>query len=248
VGRVRHLYVLTAYRRHGIGARLVSEIVGAARGRFHTLRLTTRDPAAARLYERLGFSPVAGAADCTHARGVAARPQPRLETERLVMRMFREDDFEAYARIFGDPEVARYLGDGRPLERWEAWRSMVFHLGHWSLRGYGMWAVEEKATGALVGRVGFLYPEGWPGLELAWGLGHAWWGKGYATESARRALAWGFAELGRDDIISLVYPANAASIRVAERLGERLRGTTEIFGREALLYGIDRATWRARTA
>jgi RimJ/RimL family protein N-acetyltransferase len=168
----------------------------------------------------------------------------RLETERLIMRMFREDDFEAYARIFGDPEVARYLGNGKPLERPDAWRSMVFQIGHWEVRGYGMWAVEEKASGLLVGRVGFFYPHGWPGFELGWGLGRQWWGQGYATESARRALDFGFAELGRDHVISVIIPENVASIRVAERLGERLEGRTEIMGRDALIYGIDRATWR----
>ena len=169
----------------------------------------------------------------------------RLETDRLIMRMFRDEDVEAYARIFGDPEVARYLGHGKPMERSEAWRSMVFHIGHWGLRGYGMWAVEEKASGALVGRVGFFYPEDWPGFELGWGLGRAWWGKGYATESARRALAWAFTELGRDHVISAIIPENAASIRVAERLGERLEARTQIMGRDALIYGIDRATWKS---
>ena len=169
----------------------------------------------------------------------------RLETERLIMRMFRDEDVEPYAQIFGDPEVARYLGDGKPMLRSDAWRSMVFHIGHWGLRGYGMWAVEEKASGLLVGRVGFFYPEGWPGFELGWGLGRQWWGKGYATESAARGLAWAFTELGRDHVISAIIPENAASIRVAERLGERLEHQAQIFGREALIYGIDRATWKS---
>jgi RimJ/RimL family protein N-acetyltransferase len=59
-----------------------------------------------------------------------------VETERLVLRMLREDDFEAYARIFTDPEVTRYLGDGSPLDRFGAWRSLAFNVGHWALRGY----------------------------------------------------------------------------------------------------------------
>jgi RimJ/RimL family protein N-acetyltransferase len=167
----------------------------------------------------------------------------RLETERLVLRMFREDDFEAYARIFGDPDVARYLGTGKPLDRWEAWRNMVFHIGHWSLRGYGMWAVEEKDSGHLVGRVGAFYPEGWPGFEVGWALARECWGKGYATESARRALASAFTELGRDHVISMIYPENVASIRVAERIGERLEGKTELFGHGVLVYGAHREMW-----
>jgi RimJ/RimL family protein N-acetyltransferase len=169
-----------------------------------------------------------------------------VETERLILRMFREDDFEAYARIFTDPEVTRYLGDGSPLDRFGAWRSLAFTLGHWALRGYGLWAVEEKATGRLVGRVGPFYPEGWPDFEVGWVLARDCWGRGYATESARRALAYAFNELGRDHVISLIHPANVASIRVAERIGERLERTSELFGRPVLVYRIDRRTWRDR--
>jgi len=169
----------------------------------------------------------------------------RLETERLVLRMFREDDLEQYARICADPEVVRYLGDGQTLNRVEAWRQMATIVGHWQLRGYGPWAVEERESGRLVGRLGFFNPEGWPGFELGWVLAREHWGKGYATEGARRALAYAFAEMGREHVMSLIHPDNGASIRVAERLGERLEGRTELFGHEVLVYGIDRAGWRA---
>jgi RimJ/RimL family protein N-acetyltransferase len=167
-----------------------------------------------------------------------------LETERLLLRAFRAEDFEPYAAICADPEVMRYLGEGRPLSRSDAWRQMAMILGHWRLRGYGLWAVEERATGTLVGRIGFFKPEGWPDFELGWMLGRHAWGKGYATEGARRALAYAFTELGRDHLISLIRPGNDPSIRVAERLGETLRGQTELFGHTALIYGIDRARWR----
>ncbi len=160
------------------------------------------------------------------------------------MRMFRQDDFEAYAAICADGEVMRHLGDGKALSRWDAWRQMAMILGHWELRGYGLWAVEERATGALIGRVGFFEPEGWPGFELGWMLRRASWGRGYATEGARRALAHAFTEMGRPHVISLIRPANQPSIRVAERLGETLEGRADLFGHEALVYGIDRAAWR----
>jgi RimJ/RimL family protein N-acetyltransferase len=167
-----------------------------------------------------------------------------LTTERLRLRMFRQEDFEAYAGICGDPEVMRYLGDGKTLSRWDAWRQLAMILGHWQLRGYGLWAVEERATGALLGRTGFFEPEGWPGFELGWMLRRASWGRGYATEGARRALAHAFTEMGRPHVISLIRPANQPSIRVAERLGESLEGRTDLFGHEALVYGIERAAWR----
>lgn len=168
----------------------------------------------------------------------------QLETERLLLRMWREDDFESYAGICADPEVMRYLG-GKPLNRLDAWRNMAAMVGHWHLRGYGHWAVEEKASRRFIGRIGFMNPEGWPGFELGWTLARAAQGKGYATEGARRALECAFTVMGREHVISLINHQNQASIRVAERLGEKLEGRTELFGTEVLIYGINRDAWRA---
>ena len=77
-----------------------------------------------------------------------------LETERLRLRWLREDDFEEYAKICRDPEVMRFLG-GQPLTDFEVYRQMAYFMGQWYFRGYGIWAVEEKRTGKLVGRIGF---------------------------------------------------------------------------------------------
>ena len=166
-----------------------------------------------------------------------------LQTDRLLLRMFREDDLDRYASICADPDVMRYLGDGNTLSRAEAWRQMAMIIGHWHLRGYGIWAVEERESKKLVGRIGFFNPEGWPGFELGWVLGREYWGRGYATEGARRALEYAFTEMNREKIISLIRPENRGSIRVAERLGERLEGRTELFGKEVLVYGIEEAGW-----
>ena len=84
-----------------------------------------------------------------------------LETDRLLLRMWREDDFQTYEKMCADPEVMRFLG-GRTFDTLEAWRHMAFHIGHWQLRGYGHWAVEEKSSGEFIGRLGFLNPAGWP--------------------------------------------------------------------------------------
>ena len=142
-----------------------------------------------------------------------------------------------------DEEVMRYLG-GKIMTSAEAWRHMAFLVGHWQLLGYGHWAVEEKATGELLGRIGFLNPAGWPGFEIGWTLRRESWGKGYATEGARRALRYAFTELAQEHVISLIHPDNLPSIRVAERLGERREGDAEIIGIKVLVYGIDRADWR----
>ena len=88
-----------------------------------------------------------------------------LETDRLLLRPFRDGDHEPYAAMCADEEVMRYIGAGVTLSSPDAWRSMAGILGHWALRGYGMYAIEVKATGALAGRVGFIDPPGWPGNE-----------------------------------------------------------------------------------
>ena len=168
-----------------------------------------------------------------------------LETDRLILRMLRESDFEPYAEMCADPEVMRYIGDGQPLARPMAWRNLALMVGHWALRGYGIWAVAERASGALVGRIGFWNPDGWPGFELGWVLRRQFWGRGYATEGARAALAFAFARLGRPQVISLIHPQNAASVRVAERLGERPAGSTELLGKPALVYRVMREEWEA---
>jgi RimJ/RimL family protein N-acetyltransferase len=170
--------------------------------------------------------------------------EPTLETPRLLLRMLREADLDAYAAMLGDAEVARYLGDGRPLTRPEAWRNLALMVGHWQLRGYGLWGVEERATGELVGRIGLWNPEGWPGLEVGWTLRRASWGRGFATEGARVAVRYGFEVMRLPELISLIRPDNTRSIRVAERLGERFDGTVELLGSVAQVYRLRRDDWR----
>jgi RimJ/RimL family protein N-acetyltransferase len=162
-----------------------------------------------------------------------------IETQRLRLRPFRGEDLDAYAALCADIEVMRYIGTGVVLSRAEAWRSIAGMLGHWQLLGYGMWAVERKSDGVLLGRAGFLNPPGWPGFEIGWTFARAHWGQGYASEAARRALAYAFEDLRRDRVISLIRPGNERSIRVAEKLGERLTGEVELLGSKALVYAIE---------
>jgi RimJ/RimL family protein N-acetyltransferase len=161
---------------------------------------------------------------------------PVLETDRLVLRGFEPRDFDAFAELCGDAEVMRFMGP--PVGRVDAWRLLATIVGHWTLRGYGLWAVEERATGAFVGRAGLWYPEGWPGLEVGWALRREWWGRGYATEAGRAALEWAFGALGADHVRSLIHPANARSIRVATKLGERREGTFVLNAAVLDVYGV----------
>jgi RimJ/RimL family protein N-acetyltransferase len=117
-----------------------------------------------------------------------------------------------------------------------AWHQLAFFLGHWSLHGYGMWAIEHRASGQLIGRAGFINPEGWPGLELGWLLARDAWGHGYATEASRAALAQGRQQFGGEEVISLIRPANLRSVAVAQRLGATLAREIDFMGNDALVY------------
>lgn len=153
--------------------------------------------------------------------------------------MLRDSDFEEYAAIHTDPEVTRYTVRAQ-LSRMDAWRHMAMIAGHWHIRGFGMWGVFERETERLVGRVGFHQPDGWPDFELGWTMGRASWGKGYATEAARRCVQFAFEEMDRDHLISLIDPENVASIRVAERIGETVQGEWQFGEHKLLVYGITR--------
>ena len=170
---------------------------------------------------------------------------PTIETARLILRGWREDDLDAYAEMMADPEVMRFLGGAS--SRGDAWRGMATLIGHWELRGFGFWAVERKHDGALIGRVGVQYPEGWPSTEIAWTLGRSYWGQGYATEAAKASLDFGFKTTRLPKLISLIDPDNRASWRVAQRLGYSRggKGTITIFGKsyELDIWEMPRDRW-----
>ncbi|HEX8618409.1 MAG TPA: GNAT family N-acetyltransferase [Thermoanaerobaculia bacterium] len=163
---------------------------------------------------------------------------PTLTTERLHIRMLRESDYEQYAAIHMDPDVTRFTARTH-FDRLDAWRHLAMILGHWQLRGFGMWGVFERETDRLAGRVGFYQPETWPDFELGWTIGKEFWGKGYAPEAARACLDYAFGEMKRTRVISIIDPLNVASIRVAEKIGQRLTDETfETGGHRLLVYEI----------
>jgi RimJ/RimL family protein N-acetyltransferase len=157
-----------------------------------------------------------------------------LETERLVLRKPELGDLDGYAELWADPEVVRYLS-GTTLPRDEVPRAIERMLGHWERHGVGLFSVLRKEDERLVGRVGYLLwdPERWVNamheqldgeleLEIGWTIVRDFWGQGYATEAALACRDHALGELGRDRVISLIAPENAASIRVAEKIGETL--------------------------
>jgi RimJ/RimL family protein N-acetyltransferase len=165
---------------------------------------------------------------------------PVIDTDRLRLRAFGQDDFEPFVKIVSDLEVVEYIDDGEPISREECWRGMAIFIGHWHLRGYGWWAVEDRRSGDFLGRIGLYNPEGWPGIELGWMLRRESWGDGLAPEGAAAALDFAFNVVGAAHVISLIDPRNSRSIRVAEKIGERYECSFDHKGRTVLSYGIAR--------
>jgi RimJ/RimL family protein N-acetyltransferase len=164
-----------------------------------------------------------------------------VETQRLVLRPPEATDAHPLMAIHQDPDVAKYVLIGNPSAGiTAAWRSVAAMVGHWHLRGYGQWTVVEKADRQVVGRVGLWNPEGWPGVELGWVIRRSRWGEGLATEAASAALQWTWDHTSTDHVISLIQPGNGRSIRVAEKLGERLERTEVVSGAELQVYGVHR--------
>jgi RimJ/RimL family protein N-acetyltransferase len=171
---------------------------------------------------------------------------PTLTTDRLILRPLAAWDATAFAALNADPDVARYISlDGQPLSAADSWRTLAMLIGHWHLRGFGMWAVAERTRpDQLIGRLGAHQPEGWPDFEIGWALASGYWGRGYATEGAAAAIRYAFETLGRPRVVSLIDPANARSRAVAERLGERRIGEWSLHGKTVDVFGIDVETWR----
>jgi RimJ/RimL family protein N-acetyltransferase len=166
-----------------------------------------------------------------------------LETQRLILRPIdAERDFDGWAALMSDERTVRFIG-GQVMNRALAWRSMATVIGHWQLRGFGFFSVEDKATGEWLGRVGPWYPEGWPAPEVGWAIRREHWGRGYASEAGRASIEFAFRELGWKEVIHVILTGNERSIAVAERLGSRFLRTQDglpgVTDEPVLIYGQD---------
>ena len=156
---------------------------------------------------------------------------PLLETERLLLRPWRKEDFRPYHELLQHPEVHRHFGP-KPMALEECWRRLLASVGGWQLNGFGTWAVERKADGKLIGNVGIftawrdLDPEFGEEPEMGWIFAAETHGKGMASEACNTTIAWIEANLQPTPIWAIIAPANEPSMKLADKLGfERLHET-----------------------
>lgn len=159
---------------------------------------------------------------------------PELETERLRLRGWRLEDFDAYAHFAGDTALNAHRGGA--VDRVHAWNEFCAISGQWTMRGVGMFAAEDKASGSVVGYAGLWFPDDLPEPELCWSLYARFHGRGYATEAAHAVQCWAHQARALPPLMSFVHPGNVASQRVAERLGATLDAHTEFRGSPRLLF------------
>ncbi|MBY0520894.1 MAG: GNAT family N-acetyltransferase [Sphingomonas sp.] len=175
---------------------------------------------------------------------------PVLETARLILRVPEASDLDGWCRMSADEETMRFIGG--TTARSGTWRYLCTMRGAWAIKGFAMFSVIEKASGAWVGRIGPWEPEGWPGKEVAWGLAPQFAGRGYAYEAAVASMDYVFDTLGWADVIHTIDPANARSIALAKRLGSSKLGPTRLPDPldQAIVdaWGQSASDWRTRRA
>ena len=188
---------------------------------------------------------------------IAVPKGPALETERLLLRRWRSSDEEPFAALNGDREVMEHFPS--VLTRAESDAMIADLEARFERQGYGLWAVEVRATGEMIGFVGLNLPafeaHFMPAVEVGWRLSRSAWGHGYATEAARASLSYGFSEAGLDEIVAMTTTTNSRSAAVMERLGMR-RDPADDFDhprierghplRRHILYRISAAEWARR--
>ncbi|MDG4826408.1 GNAT family N-acetyltransferase [Asanoa sp. WMMD1127] len=175
-----------------------------------------------------------------------------IETERLLLRGWRDDDLDPLAAVNADPEVMRYILDGSVRDRGRTEADLRRIRDGWDQRGFGLFAVEVRATGRLIGWAGLavpeFLPEVLPAVEIGWRLARDAWGQGYATEAATAALRFGFDDRGLDRVISIRHVDNARSERVMTKLGLTPEFETVVPGHDqpVAVHAISRDRYRTR--
>lgn len=158
-----------------------------------------------------------------------------LETDRLFLRTFQENDWKDLHKYYSDPACTKYTV-GRALTEGETWRTMAAMIGHWQLRRYGSYALEERTTRQVIGIAGLDYPNDWPEPEIKWGLIREFWGKGYASEAVRAIKKMWIEYLPDLSLISLIHPDNKNSVNLAKAVGAHFEKEYEFRGDTWSIY------------
>jgi RimJ/RimL family protein N-acetyltransferase len=172
---------------------------------------------------------------------------PSIETARLLLRMFSQDDLDGLSRIYADADVMRYLS-GHPLTREETAGWLNYFLAGWADYGFGWWAVVLKESGELIGHCGLQFIHVTPEVEVTYGLAKAYWRMGLASEAARACLRYGFERLKLDRIYALADPGNIGSHRVMQRVGMKYDKTEyykdDLYEGDLIYYAISREEYQ----
>lgn len=174
---------------------------------------------------------------------------PSIMTDRLLLRPHRLDDFDSYAAFWNSEDIMRFIG-GIPVTREQAWIRMMRTIGMWHSLGFGFWIIEERTSGRLVGEAGFLdlhrdmTPSTEGTLETGWAIDPAFHGRGYATEAISAAIGWASAHFPGKPITCIINESNAASLRVAEKIGFRDTGRAIYNGHEVMMFTLQAAPER----
>lgn len=169
-----------------------------------------------------------------------------IETQRLILRSFTSDDLDELALIGSDPEVMRFIGDGKPQSREQTAARLNSIIEHRNRHGFGVFAVVDKASGALMGYCGLQFLDNTPEIEVGYRLAKRFWGMGFASEAATASLRYGFEELGLDRIVAVVQPENFASQRVLEKIGLTFVKDARYYNTDVRYYAITRDGTRDR--
>lgn len=146
------------------------------------------------------------------------RDIPVLETRRLVLRGPQPQDYPDFKATFSSYR-SRFMGG--PLNAYEAWMLYAAEIGHWEIRGFGMWMIHDKVTNETCGMAGGWQPAKWPEREIAWIIWPDKAGQGYALEATHAVRGFYYTKCGWEGAVSYIDPKNLDSIRLAERLGAK---------------------------
>ena len=172
----------------------------------------------------------------------------QIETERLLLRPFTSDDLDAFASINADADLMRYIGDGKPQTRAQTEMRLNAILDHWNQHGFGLWAVVDKASNALIGFCGLQYLDNTAEIEIGYRLARQFWRMGFATEAAAATLRYAFEVLGLNRIVAVVQPQNFASQSVIKKIGLRYVKDARFYNSDVEYYAITRGEFEAMTA